>query len=80
MTQMNYYVLTYDRAKGEILEHLEYPLAQRKAALDARERAIAAHISEPDVEVVLLGAHSYDDLLKTHSRYFRTVEQIVTSR
>lgn len=74
---MNYYVLVYDRRRGVVLDDREH--TDRVQALEDRARAIAMHMSEPDVEVVLLGAQSRDDLLRTHSRYFKTVEEITSA-
>lgn len=74
---MKYYVLVYDRRRGVVLEDREH--SDRVLALGDRARAIATHLSDPDVEVVLLGAQSRDDLLRTHSRYFKTVEEITSA-
>jgi len=35
------------------------------------------HRDDPDVEVVVLVSSSKDELLKTHSRYFRSAEEIL---
>jgi hypothetical protein len=74
---VKYYVLVYDRSKGRVLEDREH--VERERALEDRARAIALHIAEPTVEVVLLGATSREELMRTHSRYFQTVEEITSA-
>lgn len=77
---MSYYLLVYDRRLGEVLEQREYSLVERERAWRERETLVAERIGDPNIEVVLLNAHSREDLLKTHSRYFKTVEQITSGR
>ena len=75
---MSYFLLVYERSLGEVLEQREYPLIERERAWREREQLVATWIGDPNIEVVLLNARSRDDLLKTHSRYFKTVEQITS--
>lgn len=76
---MRYFLLTYDRQRGALLAEAEYGEAEHDLALTARARAVADQIGSPNIEVVLLGAHSRDDLMRTHSRYFRTIKEIVSA-
>lgn len=68
------YLVVYDRAKGAVVEQTEYERAD-----DAlRQRfAIEAGGIGSSVEVVVLTAESPEALLRTHSRYFRSVAELV---
>lgn len=77
---MSYYLLVYDRSLGEVLEQHEYPVIERERAWREREALVSKKIGNPNIEVVLLNARSREDLLKTHSRYFKTVAQITSGR
>lgn len=73
---MNYYLLIYDRRRNRILDCKEFALDDREHALAVRGALILEHRENPDLEIVLLGANSFEDLKKTHSRYFKTVGQL----
>ena len=74
---MKYFLLVYDRGLQKILDGPRaYAFDHRDRALADRERAISDNIVNPDIEVVLLGADSVDELRKTHARYFQTSAQI----
>ena len=73
---MSQFLLVYRRSTGELMEFVEYP-DDRKRALEARWARERLEKDDPDVEVVLLGAASREALLKTHSRYFKTVRELV---
>lgn len=73
---MNYFLLVYDRAAGKLLEEQQF--SQRVEALQARFATEKLHRAESEnVEVVVVSAASRDDLLRTHARYFLTVEELV---
>lgn len=74
---MNYYLLVYDRHRHKIIQQREFSLEQRDEALAARAALVREHRENPDMEIVLLGANSFDDLKKTHGRYFKTPKQLV---
>ncbi len=74
---MNYYVLVYDRRQAKILKHREYSEDQRTQAFADRLSEMIARRNDDDTEVILFAADSYDDLVKTHSRYFRTPGKIL---
>jgi hypothetical protein len=79
---MKYFLLVYDRARGQLLgAPKEYPLTSVKAAVDARNELLHS-THGGDVEVVLLGADSIEDLQRTHRRYFLThgVEEVGAAR
>ncbi|MGH3798555.1 MAG: hypothetical protein ACRDTD_00190 [Pseudonocardiaceae bacterium] len=75
---MKYFLLVYDRAAGKLLE--ERPFGQRVEALQARFAVEKAHRAGSqdveNIEVVVVAAESRDDLLRTHARYFLTVEEL----
>jgi hypothetical protein len=74
---MKLFLLIYDRKRGVLVETREYPGEQRKEALRARFEAEDAHRGDEDLEVVLLGAASFADIQKTHSRYFRSATELL---
>jgi len=71
---VKYFLLVYDRVRGEILAEREYAFDARDQALGARADLLREQ-TDPNVEVVLLGADSRADLRKTHGRYFMTVRE-----
>lgn len=74
---MRYFLLVFDRDAGSIVELREYDAADRRAALEdrfARERDLQA---DQNIEIVVLGARSLEDLQRTHSRYFNSAREIV---
>lgn len=71
---MQHYLLVYDRRKGKIIRHHAYP--ESKSALTARFAAEREFSEQPDVEVVVLGAESWDSLAQTHARYFKGVQEL----
>ncbi|WP_156184629.1 hypothetical protein [Allosalinactinospora lopnorensis] len=68
------FLLVYDRTRGEILREEEF--SDAREAMEARFAAEADHQGR-DVEVIVLGARSRDDLLRTHGRYFYTMDQLI---
>lgn len=71
---MRRYLLIYDRRAGEIIRHRRYYGA--RTALAARFEAEREFHQEPDVEIVVLSADSWDALQQTHSRYFKPVQEL----
>ena len=72
---MKLFLLVYDRKAGVLISSREFSAEQRVHALEerfAQERTLA---DRADVEVVLLGAESWEALEKTHSRYFETMQE-----
>jgi hypothetical protein len=74
---MNHYLVVFDRSKGTVLHRQRY--RDRNEALAARFAAEREHRSEPDIEVVVLGARSWEDLKRTHGRYFKSIDQLASS-
>lgn len=73
---MKYFLLVYDRRRGRIVDRRDYEEADRERALQDRAQLMREQRQSADTEVVLLGAESFDDLRKTHARYFKTVKQL----
>lgn len=72
-----HYLVIYNRREGQIIRHRQYLSAD--PALSARFEAEREFRSDPDVEVVVLGAESWDALQRTHSRYFKGVRELAES-
>ena len=75
-----YFVLVYDRRARGILVRRQYIRERRDEALRERERLVLEYREAADIEVVLLGADSFEDLKKTHARYFESAEQLTAPR
>lgn len=71
---MRNYLVIYNRREGRIVRHQSFLKPQQ--ALDARFEAERQYRDEPDIEVVVLGAESWDSLARTHSRYFKGVREL----
>jgi hypothetical protein len=79
MRAMRYFLLVYDRDRGQIIEEAEFDESERAVALRARfDREVRYHL-EPQVEVVVLGAQSRESLVSTHGRYFKDANELLTS-
>lgn len=71
---MRHYLVIYNRREGQIIRHHAYRTPTR--ALAARFEAEREFREQPDIEVVVLGAESWDSLPRTHSRYFKGVQEL----
>lgn len=72
-----YFLLQYNRSKGELVSIQEYVEDQRDQANDDRLVAeLAHHRDNCDLEVVLLEAQDLASLQKTHRRYFESLETL----
>lgn len=67
---MIHFVIVYDRKLEKILERVDLPEAEQVRAWDERDRLVKKYLREPNVEVVLFGSKSEEDLRATHGRYF----------
>lgn len=74
---MNHYLVVFERSKGTILRRQRY--SDRNEALKARFAAEREHRGDPDIEVVVLGARSWEALKRTHGRYFKGFDQLASS-
>lgn len=76
---MNYFLIVYDTAAGEILELKRFGELQRALALSKRFARELAERDRRNIEVVLLSAESEDELRRTHSRYFESSAELAES-
>lgn len=74
---MNHYLVVFDRSRGEVIHHERYQ--NRSKALEARFAAEREHSADADIEVVVLGARSWEDVQRTHGRYFKDFDQLAAS-
>lgn len=72
------FLIEYDRPQGSIVQLREFDAASRQLAEDARlELELELNRKGVDHEVVILDAPSMEALLRTHSRYFESVAELV---
>jgi hypothetical protein len=76
--EMRSFLVVYNRRTGSNSVR-EFPPGQGREAIHARFEAEREHRGDPDIEVVVLGSRSREELLKTHSRYFRSAREILDS-
>ena len=75
-----WFLLNYDRQRGEIVTLRTFPESQREQAEEAR-LGLEIELSRAHVEreVVLLEAESEDALRRTHRRYFAQWDTLARS-
>jgi broad specificity phosphatase PhoE len=71
---MRHFLVVYNRREGRILRSGQYEGAAD--ALEARFAAEREFQRQPDIEVVVLGGESWQSIERTHSRYFRRVQDL----
>lgn len=76
---MSYFLLAYDRNAGQLRELTEFGEADREIALAERFARERDTEGRQDLEVVLLGAPSEEALRRTHSRYFKSAQEQLSS-
>lgn len=76
---MKFFLMVYDRKAGMVRDLVEYVADQRELALRDRFAREEAEREHDEIEVVLLGADSLETLKRTHSRYFKTLEEFSRS-
>lgn len=75
---MRQFLLVYDRSSGELVSMESFDEDKRSDALHHRSRLEIEYGDQSEIEVVLLSAASLDDLKKTHSRYFESLEAMIS--
>lgn len=71
------FLIQYDRKSGKLIRMEEYSAEQRPQAEKERLRLELEQNSQSIAdEVVILEASSKDALLKTHQRYFMSLEEL----
>lgn len=73
---MRNFLVVYNRRTGASSLR-EFPAGCGREAIRERFAQERLHRSDPDIEVVVLGSESQEELLKTHSRYFRSAAEIL---
>jgi hypothetical protein len=73
---MRNFLVVYNRRTGENTTQ-EFPEGRGREAVKERFAQERLHRGDPDIEVVVLGSTSRAELLKTHSRYFRSAAEIL---
>jgi hypothetical protein len=73
---MRSFLVVYNRRTGANKVR-EFPAGHGREAIRARFEEERRHSGDRDIEIVVLGSQSREDLMKTHSRYFRSAQQIV---
>ena len=69
------YLVKYRRSTRELLQ-CENLGSDRAVAMSRRITEEKAHKNDPDIEIVLLTASSYEALVQTHARYFKSVPEL----
>ena len=73
------FLISFDRAGQRILQLKRFSDAERKEAERLRlNLEIEANRKKLDHEIVLLDAHSEEDIRRTHRRYFETVKDLLS--
>ena len=72
---MKQFLLVYRRSTGDLLEFEDLG-TEAARAFPRRSEAERQRKDDPDVEVILLGAASKEALLRTHSRYFKSIGEL----
>ncbi len=73
-----FFLIEYDRPRGVIVQLREFDAASRQGAEDTRlELELELNRKGVDHEVVILDAPNKEALLRTHSRYFESVADLV---
>jgi hypothetical protein len=73
---MRNFLVVYNRRTGQSTLK-EFPEGHGRDAIRERFTQERLHRGDPDIEVVVLGSDSKAELLKTHSRYFRSATEIL---
>lgn len=68
--------MVYNRRTGESTLQ-EFPEGRGREAIKERFTQERLHRGNPDIEVVVLGSDSKAELMKTHSRYFRSASELL---
>jgi len=73
---MENFLVVYNRRTGA--SHVrKFPAGRARDAIRERFNQERLHRHDPDIEVVVLSSSSREELLKTHSRYFRSAEEML---
>lgn len=73
---MRNFLVVYNRRTG-VNTVREFPAGAGREAIRERFVKERKYRDNPDIEVVVLSSSSREELLETHSRYFRSAEEIL---
>ncbi len=73
---MENFLVIYNRRTGKSSVQ-EFPAGSGRQAVRERFAQERLHRGDPDVEIVVLSSSSREELMQTHSRYFRSAEEIL---
>ena len=76
---MSQFLIIYEKSTGTIIDQIEYADVDRLTALARRAALERQHGVGGDIEVVVLGAKDEADLHRSHSRYFKSLSDLVAS-
>ena len=76
---MSQFLIIYEKSTGTIIDQIEYAEADHLTALARRAELERQHGVGGDIEVVVLGAKDEADLHRSHSRYFKSLSDLVAS-
>lgn len=76
---MSDFLVVYDRRRNDLLQIEAFDETHAAQAPLARYELERKYLGDPEIEVVILSADNFSDLIRTHSRYFRTVEDQLKS-
>lgn len=76
---MSQFLITYMKSTGSLVDIVEFSDEERREALAERAKLERQYGATGDVEVVVLGARDRDDLMRSHSRYFKTLHDFATA-
>ena len=74
--EMRSFLIVYNRRTGAN-DVREFAVGHGREAIHARFEQERLHRGDPDIEVVVIGSRSRDELEKTHSRYFRSARELL---
>ena len=74
---MNHYLIVFDRSTGAMIRKRDF--GERGEALRARFAAEREFHDYLDIEVVVLGADSWEALERTHGRYFHSLNRLASA-
>ena len=79
---MQHFLLIYNHADSKLVTQTEFDDGSADEATAAYRDAEAAHATDTNIEIVLIGADSIDTIHRTHGHYFSTddaVERYLTT-
>jgi hypothetical protein len=68
MTQLRHFLLVFDHQRGHLLQSTEF--ADSAAAIKAYSRTERQYEGNKQMEIVLIGADSFETVKRTHANYF----------